>query len=366
MAYAHVLSLLGRDTEALEALALFEKEAYAGQLVDEWLWLLCDVYYRLDKSQEASGILDLHAARNPQDQRIKLRRGQISVQEGDLETARSFFLEAVEENSGAPEPYFELGKALWLSNELTASRKHLLEAVRLAPANPEYIHQLATVLLALGDTKEAIEYLRRVENSGRYFPEIYRALGEAYRVTGQKTISTEYFKKFQETNSRRLKEQSRQRQAFVLIYQGEAELEKGMLSNARRYFEQALEVAPGSWLAHANLVELYLSWNPVYMPRAYQHLRKMEEIEPDSVEGNILMAFYWYKSKDLQQARAYAERMKTIRPGNAELRNLLGNIYFELGQHDKALEEYAAAVQFAPERSDFQSNYESVYRQHNK
>jgi len=68
------------------------------------------------------------------------------------------------------------------------------------------------------------------------------------------------------------------------------------------------------------------------------------------------MAKYWCQQKDFEQARAYAERVKSFRPGHAELRNLLGHIYLGLGRQDSALREFEAAVQLAPDRSDFREN----------
>ena len=64
------------------------------------------------------------------------------------------------------------------------------------------------------------------------------------------------------------------------------------------------------------------------------------------------MARYWFKQKDYDQARLYAEKVKQSRPDNSELRALLGEIYGELGQKQKARQEYEEAIHLAPERTD--------------
>ena len=88
----------------------------------------------------------------------------------------------------------------------------------------------------------------------------------------------------------------------------------------------------------------------------------MEEIDPDSVVGNFLMAKYWYGRKDFERALGYAEKVESSRPGNSELRNLLGDIYQGLGQKEKALREYQAAVRLAPDRADFRENLKKLER----
>jgi len=93
---------------------------------------------------------------------------------------------------------------------------------------------------------------------------------------------------------------------------------------------------------------------------AYPLLEKLEQIKPDSPIGNFLMARYWFEQKDFTQARVYAEKVKTSRPDNSELRALLGDIYLALSEKQKALEEYRAAADLAPERRDFRERLQKV------
>jgi Flp pilus assembly protein TadD len=95
---------------------------------------------------------------------------------------------------------------------------------------------------------------------------------------------------------------------------------------------------------------------------AHAHLEAMGAIDPDSPVGNFLMATYQYRSQNLEQAVRYAERVKVVRPGNAELRNLLGNIRAALGQTRQALHEYATAVELAPNRAEYRQNLQAAQR----
>lgn len=136
-----------------------------------------------------------------------------------------------------------------------------------------------------------------------------------------------------------------------LIYQGEIDLDKGNNAEARTLFEQAAQADPNRWDPHGYLAEMFLASGE--LDRAYSHLAKMEEIDPDSVVGNYLTAQYWVARKDFERARPYAEKAKFGRPGNSELRGLLGSIYRELGREEKAREEFQAAVRLAPDRAEF-------------
>ena len=142
------------------------------------------------------------------------------------------------------------------------------------------------------------------------------------------------------------------------IAQGERELDQGNTAAARSLFEKAVEADPNRWAPHAYLAEMLLSSGDLEL--AYAHLVKMHEINPDSVIGNYLMASYWYRRKDCQRAREYAEKAKVSRPENSELRHLLGSIYLALGQNEKARQEYEAAARLAPGRADFRQDLKKI------
>lgn len=355
---ADVYCRIKQKASAVAALAIFENRGTAEQLPPVWLKLLADVYYRLEKSEEALTILGLLSERTPGDPDIDLNRGQVYALRGQADLALESFKKSIEKSTVNPVAYFELGKILYQRNELDASKQALLEAVRQNGTNPEYFYRLGVVCLASGEVEEAIQYLKRAEPSGSDFPQIYNVLGRAYQQKGDRAKGDEYLKKFQEITSAKQKEEDRNWAVERLIYQGEMQLDQKNTAAARTLFEQALQIDPNQWDAHGYLAEMFLSSGDLELAR--QHLVKMEEIDADSVVGNYLMATYWYRLSEFERARAYAEKIKSTRPGNSELRNLLGNIYVGLGQEEKALQEYDAAVRLAPDRADFRENLQRI------
>jgi Flp pilus assembly protein TadD len=355
---ADVSCRIKQTAAAAATLAIFDRPGFAEQLTPAWLKLLVDVYYRLEKAQGALRILGLLTERTPEDPDIDLNRGQVYVLSGRTDLALESFKKSIEKSTVNPVAYFELGKILYQRNELDASKQALLEAVRQNGTNPEYSYRLGVVCLASGEVEEAIQYLKRAEPSGSDFPQIYNVLGRAYQQKGDRAKGDEYLKKFQEITSAEQKKEDTNWAVERLIYQGEMQLDQKNTAAARTLFEQALQIDPNQWDAHGYLAEMFLSSGDLELAR--QHLVKMEEIDADSVVGNYLMATYWYRLSEFERARAYAEKIKSTRPGNSELRNLLGNIYVGLGQEEKALQEYEAAVRLAPDRADFRENLQRI------
>jgi tetratricopeptide (TPR) repeat protein len=357
---ANVLTRLGQKNQAVKILAKFANKEFANQLSTAGLWQLSDIYYRLQKTDDALRTLELLSQRDPKDPNIDLRRGQIYKLIGNLDLAERSFKKNLEASPHNAPAYFELAKLWEQRNEMAASKSALLEALRQDGNNPEYLRELGSVCLALSEVDEAISYLTRAEPAASNFPEIYYTLAQAYQRKGDQAKAATYLnlQKVHKINSSRRKKEIQEQAELTLITLGEEKLDQGNRAEARALFEQVLQTNPDNWHANEYLAKIFLSTEEWQL--AERRLEKMEQIDPESAEGNFLSAYYWYHRQNFQRARTYAERAKTVQPGDAELRNLLGNVYLKLSQPDKALEEYSAAVRLAPTRTDFQANLKAV------
>ena len=350
---ASVLSQLKQNENALAALAAAEKEGSAKELEPAWLKLLAETYLRLWKTDDALRVLALLSERSPKDASIDLDRGKVYVTIGQFDLAMEALKKSIEKapshNSGA---YFELGKILYQSGEFEASETALLKAVEQDQNNPEYLSKLGAVALARGEVDEAIGHLQRAQTAATAFPEIYFALGRAYQRKGNRVRAGEYFNRFEQATTAQRQSEEKNQVVDRNITRGELKLDEGNVTEARSFFEQAAVADPDRWEPHGYLAEMFLDSGE--LDRAYPHLTKMEAIDPDSVVGNYLMARYSFARKDFERARTYAERVEKSRPGNSELRGLLGRVYEALGKTQDALREYEIAVRLAPGRVDFQ------------
>jgi tetratricopeptide (TPR) repeat protein len=345
---ASVLSRLGQKVPAAQALAAVRWDPDRTPLEAAWLWLLTETYLRLEKPEDALKVLDLLAARTPSDARIDLHRGRIFLARGEVERGIRSLQRSIAKEPGNPGAQFELGRIHYQRNEMPQAKKALLRAVQLQAQNSEYLHQLGLVCLALNEAKEAVEFLERAERAGTAFPQVYYALGNAHQRAGNRALAVEYRKKYQAVvQEQRLKE-DRSREAGRLILQGEKQLDEGKREEARSLFEHAARVDSDNWDAHAYVVEMSLGSGQ--LQGLDGHLLKMEEIDPDSPVGNYLAAKYWYQRGELEKSRDCAEKVKAFRPGHAELRKLLGDIYTGLGEAEKARVEYEAAASLNSQR----------------
>jgi Flp pilus assembly protein TadD len=355
---AHVLEQLVQFNSAEHALAAFLDNRVVRQLPPSWLRLLADVYYRLGKTDDALRVLNLWAESDPHNASIDLYRGQAYAMKSEPDAALKFFQTSIAESAQNPQAYFEVGKILYQRSDFAGARDVLQKAVQQDGENPEYRSKLASAYLALRDPDAAVACLQAVETSGDKFPAIYYDLGRAYRSKGDAARGAEYMKKFQQITADERNKLDRRTALDRPVAQAQHQLDQGHTDAARALFEQAWKLDPNRWEPNANLAEIDL--NAGDLKGAYPFLQKLQQINPESPVGNFLMARYWFAQKQYAQARIFAESVKTSRPDNSELRVMLGDIYSQLGEKQKATQEYQEALRLAPDRHDVRERLEKI------
>src|SRR5262245_1448392 len=350
---ANIFARLKQKTQANDVLASFQS-ADAERLEASWLQMLAEVYYRLERFDDALRMLNLLEKRNPDDPHLDLNRGQVYAVQSQLDKAQESFRKSIAKHPDNALTHFELGKLLYQSNDLAAAKKSLLEAVRLEKNNPQYLQKLGAVCLALQEVDEAIPYLERAAALEPDSSQINYSLGQAWHRKGERQKAAEYIRKFQELKRR----EDQAGEIERTLARGERMLDEGKPTEAAAAFEQVVQSDTNNWTAHAYLAEMSLETGDCR--KAWPHLAKMEEVDAESVVGNYLMARHWYLRRDFGRARDYAEKVKQSRPAHAELRNLLGRTYLELSQPEKARGEFEEAVRLAPERADYRENLQKL------
>ena len=354
---ANLFARLKQKTPAEDALASLQKLDATDRLEASWLWMLSDVYYRMERFPDVLRLLELLEKRNPDDPRLDLNRGQVHVFQSQFDQAQESFRKSIAKHPSNSLAHFELGKLLHLRNDLPAAQKALLEAVRLEPKNPQYLQKLGAVCLALKELDEALVYLERAAALDPNSSQAYYSLSQAYQRQGEREKAAGLMKQFQALKQR----EEGVEEAERLLARGERLLDEGKEAEARAAFEQLIQTAPDNWTARAYLAEMFLAQRD--WQKAGPHLEKMEVLEADSVVGNYLTARHWYLRREFERARVYAEKVKQARPAHADLRNLLGQIYLGLGQHDQSRREFEEAVRLAPARADFRANLAKLKNQ---
>ncbi len=289
---ANVFARLKQTAHANDALASVESAGAAERLDASWLQMLSEVYYRLERFDDALRMLNLLEKRSPDDPRLDLNRGQVYAIQNQFDQAQDSFRKSIAKHPENALAHFELGKLLYQSNDLAAAKKALLEAVRLEKNNPQYLQRLGAVCLALREVEEAVAHLERAAALDPSSPQINYSLGQAWQRKGERQKAAEFIRKFQELKRREEQIEEIER----TLARGERMLDEGKDAEARAAFEQVVQADPNNWTAHGYLAEMFLGdadWR-----KAWPHLAKMEEMDAESVVGNYLMARHWYLRKD--------------------------------------------------------------------
>ena len=355
---ARILDQMERPQLAEEVLSSLKD---ASKLSAEDHFFMADLYQRRRQPQKALQALKRFVAMRPGDLRAHLLRGEIHLQAGELEEALSAFEKAVISDRQHPEAQDGLGRTLRQGNNPQAAKKAFAQALKLDPGNPSYLHLLGLTCLILGQQQEGLGHLEEASRSLQAFPRIFFDLGNAYRQAGDTAQARQALTRYRELNSVEEEKKNRSQMVLQLVNQAQSQLQSGAINEGRASLLRAVEADPGHWSAHSLLAKIYLSSGASKLAR--QHVEAIQRINPETSEGNYLLAFYLYQQRDYRQARPAAEKSRLLRPGNADLRNLLGNIYLALGERQMALQEYTAAANLVPDRFDFAANRDTLAKQ---
>lgn len=361
LTFAELLLKTGYHFRALELMKPAAQRFQPDQLSAEQNWFFSDLLFRMGENEASLRFLEPYATAKPEDERVYFREAQIHLLLNELDKSLESFEEAYLKTLRKAAARYGKGLVLFQRGDIEDSRTALNEAVELEPENPEYVHLFAQVLFSLGEADSALNSLQRVESQADQYPKIYDALARVYRQRGEQEKAADYSRKFRERDTAQRTETEAGQKISGTLREAQDLFNAGKLQDARRKFTEVLTLEPDNFMAHSYLVEIYLSASAWTM--AFDHLQRLQAIDPEAFEGNYLMAAYYYQRGEPSQALTYGEKAKSLQPGLASLRNLLGNIYYALQDLESAVEEYEAAATLDPDRTEFRLNLESARSQ---
>ncbi len=379
VALSKALDELGRTELAAD---LLNRWGGSSDLEGEDLWYLADLHFRMEEFGKALKTLGEFAVENPGDQRIPLRRGELQLAIGSLEAALSAFRRAVELEPESPAANFGLAKTVFLQvkgeklfsggNETKVRSSRALDlaekAVSLEPENVFYLHLAGNMAASLGEVEKALNWLKRaVELAGRppavnsldlsrvfrqaesrekarrnmFRSQVFTDLSRIYSRLGESEKAGQTLTRLQQLTEEEERERVRLFELQQLVREAQQMAAKGNLKEAVTNFNRALELDPDNWWLHNYLARIYLMAG--YLDLAHPHIKKSLELDPGASDGYFMLASYLFRQERNQEALKQAEEARQLRPGNPELRKLLGDIYTALGRPDEAKREYLAA-----------------------
>jgi tetratricopeptide (TPR) repeat protein len=144
----------------------------------------------------------------------------------------------------------------------------------------------------------------------------------------------------------------------LLVKDMKNDLRRGLVGNIGRRARQLLEVSPMNAEVRA-LYSIYLV-SMGDLERASLELKKAAK-EKDTKYAFYAKAMIKHEAKEYNDAITLCTEAIGMDPGHPFPRNVLGGVYFDLGQNDKAIENFSKAVELSPAFSLGYTNLGFVY-----
>jgi serine/threonine protein kinase/tetratricopeptide (TPR) repeat protein/TolB-like protein len=227
--------------------------------------------------------------------------------------------------------YDQTKETSWAQKALSAAQ----EAQQLNPDLPEVHWALGSVYLSTGKTQEAIAEMKQALERAPNSDESYRQLGHVYGEAGRKEEAIAAYQKAVEINPYYW---------FNYNWLGVTYARFGENEKAVNALRRVTELAPDRAPGYNNLGGAYLQlgrWN-----EAVAAYRKSISIESNAdAQSNLGVALY-YLGLYSEAAKAM-EKAVQMEPNRHDLAADLGDAYRQMGQRDKAMAAYDAAIKLA-------------------
>ena len=280
--------------------------------------------------------------------------GVVQLSQGETGEAISRLREAWRRNPDYFPAAVKLGEALLEAGDPTQSEKVFLEALARRPESPLALYGLGRALAAQKKTEEAIG---RFEEACSLFPgfgSAHYSLALAYRDAGRSGPARQHMGLYQENRNRwpplgdLLLDSVRNFKTGARdhLAKGVSLAEAGRFPEAILEHGKALELDPGLFQAHVNLIRLEGELG--HWERAERHYRKAVELNPNLPDAHYNFGVLLSSRGRFEEAAAAFEAALRLNPLHATAHNNLGFMLENAGKMGEALGHYREAVRNDP------------------
>jgi tetratricopeptide (TPR) repeat protein len=257
-----------------------------------------------ESSAKALAMVKRLVQQNPTEGKYYGIMGDLYVRQKSLREARKAYQKAAVYNSGINEIWSAIIKIDSDLQEIDSMIVHTEQAIELFPNHALFWYQNGAGHLIK-----------------RRYPKAISALEEA----------------------RKLAPEGFELLPFILSGLGDAYNGSARHSESDEAYEEALKADPEN--DHVlNNYSYYLSLRKEKLPRALLMAAQLVERHPDN--GTYLDTYGWvlYVNKDYEKAKIYLERAVQQKPRSGTILEHLGDVYFQLGEKEKAIEIWKKAM----------------------
>jgi tetratricopeptide (TPR) repeat protein len=293
--------------------------------------------------------------------------GIYALQSGEPQAAVEYFEHGESLNALSPEGYLILGDAYQLLFDLDYAQRAWQAALQRGTDPVKIyrryleVHQEQGDFQAMVSDLQELSALRPADVQLRYTLGLYLAAQQpedalAHLVQAADLDSTLKPRVDVLVNSIRAARRADD-PAYTLLEAGRALAAAGEWTLAAEAFQRAVDQRPEFPEAWAYLGEARQHQSPEKgesQPEVgLKEIQKALSLDPNSLVANTLLALYWQRNGQTDQARDVLSRIIEIYPDNPALQAELGNILAQDGEMESALAAFRAAVELAPRQADY-------------
>lgn len=132
----------------------------------------------------------------------------------------------------------------------------------------------------------------------------------------------------------------------VYVNLGNIYVNRGDLDKARKYYLEALKIAPGQTEAHVNLAYIHNARKDY--DKAEKRLETALDLSPRHPNAHFNLAVVYFNTGRTDQAVERIQRTIELNPNHIPALNILGRYYYRIGRRGKAASLFARSLRLSP------------------
>jgi len=320
----------------LETAARVSKHPLSGELLATYARALAAAGQVSNAQARMKEALD----ESPQNAELWDELGTLEAQQQSWHDAERAFTRAVQLNPDLAMAHLHLGLTLQAERQ-PGALEQVRKANALAPQNPVISLQLAQLLMASGDDREAIPLLRRAVAREPASAEASYQLAVALQRMGQVDEAIPLLEKAAAADSTN---------ADVLTNLGMALCQEQRAKDAVPVLQKAVSLAPRNAVAREDLAAAYIQLSQ--FDDAVERLREALRLTPNAEQLHYNLGLALKMKDDEADAIPEFEAAEKQDPSAPEPPYALGLLYLQAGRYSDAERELTTSLQLQPHNGD--------------
>jgi predicted O-linked N-acetylglucosamine transferase (SPINDLY family) len=304
---------------------------------------LAIVYKSLENYEEAINNYNKAIKLKPNYAEAHNNLGLVFLKLKNLEEAKKNFQNAIKLKPDYAEAYNNLGITQNRLKETGDAKESLEYAIKIKPNYAEAYNYLGIIFLELEEKNKAKECFKKTIKLKPDYADAYSNLGVTYNELGE----TE---KAKESLEYAIKLNPDYAEAYNNISSVYLKLDE--ITKAKESLEYAIKLKPDYAEAYNSFGILYL--NQEEPKEAKKYFLEAIKIKPNSGLGYLCLASYYEKVQEYEKAEFFFKKAIELKERKAKF--ALGNLYLNLGNHEKAEEIYGSIIKFNSQNAEVYFN----------